>query len=459
MDLSSENHFVNHIIDGPFHLTTSGLCGGMSYAVLDNLAYGPEIPSQTHLPVAGSVLHTYLFNRQMRSLENTSLLFLERLLAKWHSREFFEQGLREEAQLGKLRSNLDAGRPIPLGLVTLGINPVDCHQVVAIGYSHDTSSNDLKIYLYDPNNLQEMVLYPAIDEGFFIEQSRKSYESDTVRPDFLKLRFWLTYFVDEAYRERRPPKWDIAVGINWSGQDHSGKYYNGKDLRKSLLVKTRFVNTHLSQVDMTGADARYAVFMNADLKHSDLSNTRLSFADFTNADMRFATLINANARSAIFTRAKVGAIQGKNGNFEHANFAGADINRSRFEAARMKYVIMTGTQLPESDFSKAQLDKANLSQSHLNGCTFKDASLVDANLSHSHLESTDFTSADITDADFSFSHLDGADFSGVTKYDGANFYGASINNVKVEPVLLNYMLKSKATQEITITQVKPYQIS
>jgi hypothetical protein len=195
------NSFENPVFGPPINFTTKGLCGGNSYTVLDYFFAGVEIPRQTYRPAHSSPLHAYLSQRQFTSLlENVGPWF------NYHNNpgglrnlEIFNWGLRE--QLAVLRTYIDRGVPVPLGLKFTSGDPFGKdHQVVAIGYDMGKykgdvgdSKEDLKIFLYDPNYSGEvitMVADPVKLEFYYIEHSGDR---------------WRSYFVDEKYRAMPPP--------------------------------------------------------------------------------------------------------------------------------------------------------------------------------------------------------------------------------------------------------------
>lgn len=190
------NDFSNSFMPPPINMVTSGLCGGMSYAVLDWYNAGRPILSQTYRPANNTPLQQYLYGRQVTSLLQN--------LDKWaevglnpdgaRNTEFFNWGLT--ARLTELRSFIDRGVPVPLGLKGIGaILEHSDHQVLAIGYDMGSAGNlgELKIYLLDPNFPKEIVtLVPDIAENLFylLEHSDNR---------------WRTYFVDGKYAPMTPP--------------------------------------------------------------------------------------------------------------------------------------------------------------------------------------------------------------------------------------------------------------
>ena len=137
-----------------------GLCGGMSFAALDFFRTGIEAPWEAYAgqrPASGTRLRGYLWKRQLRSFFGD----LDRFLIWMIWLKFMPWGwpfhggpgwLTRESQKewGKLKASIDAGNPIPLGLVRDSTSVFDNHQVLAIGYDEEDEDHGT-IYLYDPN--------------------------------------------------------------------------------------------------------------------------------------------------------------------------------------------------------------------------------------------------------------------------------------------------------------------
>ena len=182
-------------------MTTNGLCGGMSYAVLDYYNNSMTIPGQDFRPANSTTIQSYLYGRQVTSLLMNVDKWGEVSLNPFGSRtvEFFNWGLT--ARLQELRSFIDRGVPVPLGLKGTGgfLDPHD-HQVLAIGYdmgryAGNLGSNigDLKIYILDPNYPKKtltLVPNPATYEFYEVEEPGNH---------------WRTYFVDGKYLAMTPP--------------------------------------------------------------------------------------------------------------------------------------------------------------------------------------------------------------------------------------------------------------
>lgn len=201
-----DNSFKNIFIDA-IDWRTGGLCGGMSYSALDYYyARTISTPKTSIRPTEGSQLQKYLYDRQVTSITSN--------LDKWaeigfnpggaRNGEFFNWGIENKkgSRINELRSFIDRGRPVPLGLQSVGEKDSDPgnHQVLAIGYDFGTAQDlangaykrKMKIYTYDPNYPNKInTLVPNFKEQVFYY-----LENPHMR--------WRTYFVDKNYRAKTP---------------------------------------------------------------------------------------------------------------------------------------------------------------------------------------------------------------------------------------------------------------
>jgi hypothetical protein len=152
------------VVSLPIGDASNGLCGGMAFAARDYFEAEKPPPGDTVAPGAGS-LFDYLVDRLFDSFDlpfgpARYLTLMSPLLSDgesvWsrlglapHGRAW--QTVREEWP--KVRADIDAGHPSPLGLVKVkSSDPRQIkrdHQVLAYGY--DVQGGILKLRLYDPN--------------------------------------------------------------------------------------------------------------------------------------------------------------------------------------------------------------------------------------------------------------------------------------------------------------------
>lgn len=201
--------FRNDFVTNFAGIDFSGLCGGMAYSALDYFNNNIPVPTQTSPPANGTPLRQYIYNRQQNATLDNVDKWGELSFNPFGSRtnEFFNWGLQGSngGRVQELRAEIDAGRPVPLGLYKGGNGGfVYHHQVLAIGYDMGRYTGnlgefkeDFKIYVYDSNFPRQIkVLRPNISDP---RNPRYVYESD---PSCA----WLTYFVDKKYRLASPPR-------------------------------------------------------------------------------------------------------------------------------------------------------------------------------------------------------------------------------------------------------------
>jgi hypothetical protein len=127
-----------------------GLCGGMCFAALDLYSENKPIPEATTPPADETPLYQYLRTRQKDSLSLATLLkvFLwtwagDVALARWTAKN----------EIPRIRASLDEGKPVVLALIRVRRRtPTSNHQVLAIDYLFDETTNQLELTLYDPNH-------------------------------------------------------------------------------------------------------------------------------------------------------------------------------------------------------------------------------------------------------------------------------------------------------------------
>ena len=180
-----------------------GLCGGMAFAALDYFNAGMPTPRGNgpyDQPPPGSGLRSYLSRRLVESWVPNGVTFLE-WIARLHylPRLWFvdagPRALRDRSREAwrTLKQQLDAGVPVPIGLVGDATNPFMDHQVVA--YDYDATSEFVgTIYVYDMN-------YPGVGQTIKLDLS-----SDTVQAEeSCRSVHPLTGFFCEKYEPATPP--------------------------------------------------------------------------------------------------------------------------------------------------------------------------------------------------------------------------------------------------------------
>jgi hypothetical protein len=194
------NCFVNHFVFGPLKFSSGGRCGGMSYVALDYFFADEAVPDMTDLPEMSTPLGKFIVRRQAQSLLNQLPGFVVGMLNPFGLRSgaLFRRCLPGGAMNALLRRSIDAGQPVPLGLVAPKLGIADTHhQVVAIGY--EMSGLDpvsFRVVIYDPNHPdQPVTMIPELENNQF----------RTELPDGSPSRSWRTFFVDNRYHPKRVP--------------------------------------------------------------------------------------------------------------------------------------------------------------------------------------------------------------------------------------------------------------
>lgn len=277
--------FVNTFktVTGVFDITTSGLCGGMVYSVLDYYEAGMAVPRQNYTPVAGTRLQGFISGRHITSLANVMPKWLELHNNAFGARnsEFFNWGLQGSGggRLQELKVEIDAGRPVPLGLKSLSANPGEDHVVLAVGY--DTGryrgdlgefKEDLKIFIYDPNmGPVTKTLYPVVGEQKYCIDYPNGPQC------------WRAYFVmTGAYSPATPPvigsaAKELVLGFQTGGDDLRGGSDNVSvtiNLRSGGTISSDNVNLGQRWIDNTWQDI--GIDLPDSLQPGDISSVRLS---------------------------------------------------------------------------------------------------------------------------------------------------------------------------------------
>jgi len=155
----------------PIGDASNGVCGGMVYAALDLFLAKPRlrVPDATTVPDGETPLTRYVTKRLVDSFAlergvSSNVARYLRLMSTPDRDSFIVDGVGSvmvHQEWPKVKRDIDAGRPSPLGLVAgRHVSPMDfsakvgllghCHQVLA--YAYDVSDDELTLHVYDPND-------------------------------------------------------------------------------------------------------------------------------------------------------------------------------------------------------------------------------------------------------------------------------------------------------------------
>lgn len=154
------NKFTNNVkIIGSLSVTTYGRCGGMAWASLDYYTRGVPTPTcngadfgTAQVPTDGTPLADYIYTRLMDTFVKYGVTFVYKNYESDHATLLAGKGLVRETKEDEwplLKSYLDQGKPVVLGLIACSGGLADCHQVVACGY--EINNGIISINIYDNN--------------------------------------------------------------------------------------------------------------------------------------------------------------------------------------------------------------------------------------------------------------------------------------------------------------------
>jgi len=152
------------VVTLPIGDASNGLCGGMAFAARDYFEQGRPPPKNTTPPSKGA-LFDYIVTRLFDSFDlpfgPARYLALMNPLLPDHETLWSRLGLAPHGRAWRmvtqewprLRADIDAGHPSPLGLVRVkSADPFELkrnHQVLAYGY--ELTGSELTLRVYDPN--------------------------------------------------------------------------------------------------------------------------------------------------------------------------------------------------------------------------------------------------------------------------------------------------------------------
>ena len=141
---------------------SQGVCGGMVFAARDYFEAGRRVPDDVEPPAQDTPLFDYIAARLIDSFNAPAGVAL---YAEWMVTPSADVNLIIFTRRGtfartvisswpKVRADIDAGQPSPLGLATVHTADLSkigkCHQVLAYGYDID-DTDVVTLSVYDPN--------------------------------------------------------------------------------------------------------------------------------------------------------------------------------------------------------------------------------------------------------------------------------------------------------------------
>jgi len=301
------NYFGNNFIP-EFDWRTDGLCGGMIFAALDyfNNPHIP-LPTQDYRPADGTALRDYIYARQNHSVIDQNLAQWIELSFNPHGQrnsEFYRWGL--EGRLDQLRREIDAGRPVPLGLKSCSGWDY-CggdHQVIAIGYDvsgydgdpRGSTVREVRIIVYDPNQPGQIRTLSPAPESVAWRYHEPNEEGRRLA--------WQAWFI-ENYTPQTPPvitqaPRELVLTLGTGGDDLRGTNDN---LNAHVLTRS----------------GRTLTFNNINRGHPWLNNSEQEIALPIPDDVRLA-----DVRGVRLETTSRGGLGGDNWNLDYISIAGIE---------------------------------------------------------------------------------------------------------------------------------------
>jgi hypothetical protein len=203
---AENNAIVKGIVDA-IAVGDYGLCGGMAFSSLDYWHKGWVVPRgngkgdqpQDGTPL-GTALREYIWNRLLQSVKDNIWTFLG-----WMAILHFDPSgggiLRDKTkeQLVTLRSVINSGTPVTVGLIGTTWNPLDNHQILIYGFE-DHPDNTTTLFAYD-NNL------PGVETTITLDFSQSTLVA--VESDIQAKRGPLRGLFCSTYTPSTPPRADV----------------------------------------------------------------------------------------------------------------------------------------------------------------------------------------------------------------------------------------------------------
>jgi hypothetical protein len=255
------NRFVDVLVSvGAFQLTTAGRCGGMAYLALDHWNAGRPVPpwpgtlwAPGHVPPDGHWLADDIRGRLFDSFRTGTAAKFVTWTQSSDNATWVSKGVSRwthEDEVPKIVAAIDAGRPVPLGLVVarslgdLGKN----HQVLAYGYEKQPSGR-VTILVYDSNS-------PGREVRLTSEPGQLGWTASNGSQ-------WRGFFV-QAYSAKRPRTLGSAAA------DRAQRLTVGATLTLSHVWTGRTLHSHPAVYTHPGTSGQQQVTAFGGSDHNDL---------------------------------------------------------------------------------------------------------------------------------------------------------------------------------------------
>lgn len=216
----------------PFQNVAPGICGGLTFASLDHFhANFPAVyPSGATIGVGA--IRLWLNQRQDHSLAKDGGRYLEAVTRS--QADLFTDSIG--LQWRRLKTAIDAGKPVAIGLIASDRLPTSGHVVVAFRYRRDSTSRDVGAGTYtitidDPNHPDRAVLSPRGAFTLTLKPSetvwRHSGVNGSTAPGLAPgAQSWYRgFFVVDGYQPKEP------LAQRWKREDDAAKARKAEEER------------------------------------------------------------------------------------------------------------------------------------------------------------------------------------------------------------------------------------
>ena len=199
-------------------------------------------------------------------------------------------------------------------------------------------------------------------------------------PYFSQAQLEQLFEAHERFLRRQPRSKNLvqrflqAKGLNFSRRLLSEADLTGANLRDARMILTNFERAHLYCADLSGVDARQAIFRKADIRGVSLNHARLEGANFDDADMRQAVLAYADAKDGYRLVGRSGDVRPEGGGITYSvDFSNCSMKKVKLANAKLKGANFAGALMQGADLSGAVLTGANFDGGVLTGVNLERA--------------------------------------------------------------------------------------